>query len=56
MDPAGAAPVNARVAVGATVPVLDEIGLALVLTGAGLAVVSVLVLVLALRRRGAARP
>lgn len=51
MRPDAGAPVGADVAVGATVPVLDELGLVLLLTGAGLAAVSVVVLVLALRRR-----
>lgn len=51
MAPDATAPVGADVSVGATVPVLDEVGLALLVTGAGLGAAAVVVLVLALRRR-----
>jgi hypothetical protein len=51
MDPAGGAPVRADVAAGATVPVLDELGVSLLVAGGVLAVAAVVVLVLALRRR-----
>jgi hypothetical protein len=50
MDPTGAAPVGADVAVGATVPVLDEIGVALLVSGAVLGALALVVLVLVLRR------
>jgi len=51
MDPAAAAPVGADVAIGATVPVLDEIGVVLLVSGAVVGAIAVVVLVLALRRR-----
>ncbi len=51
MDADGASPVGADVTVGATVPVLDAVGWALLVSGLGLGVLSVVVLVLALRRR-----
>ncbi|WP_148615410.1 DUF4389 domain-containing protein [Nocardioides rubriscoriae] len=51
MDADAGSPVVADVSVGATVPVLDNVGVALLLSGLGLGVVSVVVLVLALRRR-----
>ena len=51
MDPSGAAPVSADVAVGATLPVLDDVGVGLLIAGAVLGAVGVVVLVLALRRR-----
>jgi hypothetical protein len=51
MDPSGAAPVSADVAVGATVPVLDDVGVVLLVAGAVLGVAAVVVLVLALRPR-----
>jgi Domain of unknown function (DUF4389) len=51
MDPTGAAPVGADVAVGASVPVLDELAVALLVSGAVVGAIAVAVLVLALRRR-----
>lgn len=51
MDPSGSAPVAADVAVGATVPVLDDVGVGLLVAGAVLGAAAVVVLVLALRRR-----
>jgi hypothetical protein len=54
MDPAGAAPVAADVSVGATVPVLDELGVALLVSGAVVGASAIVVLVLALRRPRAA--
>lgn len=51
MDPSGSAPVAADVAVGATVPVLDDVGVGLLVAGAVIGAAAVVVLVLALRRR-----
>jgi hypothetical protein len=51
MNADGSAPVRARVAVGAEVPVLDDIADGLIITGALLLPLSALVLWLAVRRR-----
>ena len=51
MNAEGTAPVRARVAVGAEVPVLDNIATGLVIAGALLLPLAALVLWLAVRRR-----
>lgn len=51
MNADGASPVRARVAVGAEVPVLDDVAYGLIITGAVLLPLSALVLWLAVRRR-----
>ena len=51
MNADGSAPVRARVAVGAEVPVLDDIAYGLIIAGALLLPLSALVLWLAVRRR-----
>jgi hypothetical protein len=56
MNADGTPPIRARVAVGAEVPVLDDIAYGLIITGAILLPLSALVLWLAVRRRTPAAP
>ena len=51
MNADGTAPVRARVSAGAEVPVLDTVVIVLLVSGVVLLALSVLVLVLAIRRR-----
>ena len=53
MNTDGTAPVRARVSAGAEVPVLDTVVIVLLVSGVVLLALSVLVLVLAIRRRSA---